>query len=215
MARDALALSEFVPDRNSSRVREDAAQFAQHFLRITFNGGQHHAEIHVVQRTFAAQAADPPAHVGDFLDLDLLAWEKGNAPLIAAHVTVAVFLLVEPRITEQDADGATFAFAKAIKHDARVGFTEMFVGDVERFLRHGREAGLKADVDAAGYFGFALEAKVLLKNPEQIGGKPALGEENFPRGEGVGQVGSGNGDRTHAESLAKAAPKPIHKSSFC
>jgi hypothetical protein len=71
------------------RVGEDAAEFAEHRFRVTLPSSQHapvnldfvhrskrHAEIHVMQRTFAADAANPAAHVADFLDLNLLTGMK-------------------------------------------------------------------------------------------------------------------------------------------
>ena len=101
------------------------------------HGDKRHAEINVVQRAFAPHAPDPAPHVRDLFDVNLLAGVKGDAPFVVQNEVVAFLFVVEPRIGQQNADGAALAFPESVKNNARVGLAKMFVGNFERLLGHG------------------------------------------------------------------------------
>ena len=141
---------------------------------------QRHAKIQIVKRAVAFDAPQPAGQVGDFLDFILLAGIKQDPPFVAAQKTVGLAPALKPRIAQQDADGLARTLAEPVKNQRRVGFAKMLERDVERVVGRRREPGLKTEMESALLGVRFFDAKIFRKNPDEVRGETALGEQLFP-----------------------------------
>lgn len=75
--------------------------------------------------------------------------------------------------------------AQAVEHQADVQLGEMVVSDLGRIGWVSGELSLETELDPGGRAGIFLEAEVLLKDPDEVGGKATLGQQCFPSHESI------------------------------
>src|SRR5207302_5039763 len=105
---------------------------------------------------------------------------EGDEPIVAPNVTFGFALGFEPWIAKLDAYRAAAVLAQPIKREASIHFREMMIGDFGGIGRLRSKLHLETERHAGQVVGVFFETKILLEDPQDVGGKGSLFEQSFP-----------------------------------